>query len=249
MRARQRKKVLRIAESGGWFRLALFAMAMLVLTPDASGYVITNDGQSIDVDPITASVGAATYYNYGGSANGGDPAFGPEADTGFFWLYRQEGSTDLQLGMIFNVEGNEADRRLQMFFTNLPASGSHQVHVADDDSTELRYNSTFNRFGGSWYWSDYTDGGVIGDFDASPAEPWELHVRIGDPSGNTVNAYDWYFLSGENKKNAVPLSFFNGPGLDDDVQLTISIPEPATLALLAIGGAGILLQGRRSRRT
>ncbi|ARN55871.1 hypothetical protein [Sedimentisphaera salicampi] len=229
--------------------LSIAALLLSLYALPVSAVSVSNDGSSFNVNPITGSETAAQYYDYGGLANGGNPDFGPESRKGFFWLYEQEGTSTMQLCMIVNRQGGVASNVDMRFFNadaGLPA-GFDTVLVADDKSSELQYEASENEFQGNWLWSSYGDGGVIGDLLSNPEENSEIQVAV----GNTASTdFDWYFVSQGESKYANPLNFyddgtFEGSGSLTDPQMIITIPEPASIAIL---GLGLLLKDRRRNR-
>lgn len=223
----------------------LFLLGLLFYSQSAFAYFIVNDGNTFDIDPIVGNESASAYYNY--QPNSGDPAFGPEKDKGFFWLYRQTGSEDIQLGVIFNVDGGRSSAGdVDMIFFNLPATAD-TVHV-EDDGDEISYNQTDEVFEGDWYWSMFADGGVIGDFEADPSTDWEIHVAVGNEASTE---FSWYFLSSDWQTNKYgrPLNFYNDGTLEDsgslaNIQLRINsgeaqVPLPGAVWLLVSGLAGV----------
>lgn len=233
--------------------VTLIALLAFFYASNAFAYKIINNGNTYSLDPIVADQTPEDYYSYNDpQRSSGVPPFGPEANTGFFWLYRQSSSDLLQLGVIFNKDGEGDSNRMEMKFFNadgLPSS-AHNVYVSDE-SDELRYYVD-GYFKGAWYWmKSYTDGGVIGDFDATPAQPWEIHVAVGR---GAATEYQWYFLSSDysqgDNKYARPLTFTNDGGLTE-IQLRISssdVPAPAAVWLLGSGLLGLTGLRRKFRK-
>ncbi|AQQ08926.1 hypothetical protein L21SP3_00719 [Sedimentisphaera cyanobacteriorum] len=219
--------------------LSIGGAFLLIFVLPASAILVSNDGTSFNVNLITGTETAAQYYNYGGLLNGGSPDFGPESEKGFFWLYEQEGSSTLQLCMIVNTQGGTASNVDMRFFnadSGLP-DGFETVLVADDKSSELKYEGSKNEFEGNWNWSSYGDGGVIGDLLSNPEENSEIHIAVGNLASTD---FDWYFVSQGEDKYANPLIFyddgtFETSGSLNDSQMIITIPEPATITLIGLG--------------
>ena len=106
------------------FFLALIAVGAIGLfstSASAISFKIENGVTDVGVTPLADAQTAVEYYNY--SPFYGEPAFGPEANTGFFWLYEDTNTGDLSLGMIFN-EYDPALGRLPGGAVNLSLAGS-----------------------------------------------------------------------------------------------------------------------------
>jgi hypothetical protein len=175
---------------------AIGAACLFVAPASAITFKIENGLTDVEVIPLADAKSAIEYYDY--SPFYGSPAFGPEANTGFFWLYEDTNTGDISLGMIFNdyqpelgpVPGGAA--RLTLTGSILE---DLSLDFKDDpnplDSKDLKVTGDAWILNFTWY-AMYTDGGVIGGLEGfSPSD--EITIALNSSRG--IN--DWYFLSGD----------------------------------------------------
>lgn len=227
--------------------LAAIGAACLFGTPaSAITFKIENGLTDVVVTPLADAKTAIEYYNY--SPYYGTPAFGPEANTGFFWLFEDTNTGDISLGMIFNEYQPELDR-----FPGGAVSLSLAGSVLEDLSLDFKDDpdpldaKNLDTTGDAWnlqfsWWSRYTDGAVIGGLNAfSPTD--EITITL----NRSRNVDDWYFLTGDPvNPDRIPLDMSNPLVLYDPPTPT---PEPASIFLLGSGLLGLAGLGRRFRKS
>ena len=77
--------------------VAIGAMGLFATSASAINFKIENGLTDVGVTPLADAQSAIDYYDYIPTIPG-HPLFGPEANTGFFWLYEDTNTGDLSLG-------------------------------------------------------------------------------------------------------------------------------------------------------
>jgi hypothetical protein len=227
--------------------LAAIGAASLFSAPaSAITFKIENGLTDVEVTPLADAKSAIEYYDY--SPFYGSPAFGPEANTGFFWLYEDTNTGNISLGMIFNEYQPELGK-VPGGAVRLTLAGSILEDLSfdfkdDPDPLDTKhFDVTGDVWTLNWAWfAMYTDGGVIGGLDAfSPSD--EITIALNSSRG--IN--DWYFLTGDPvNPNRILLDMSNPLVLYDPPTPT---PEPASIFLLGSGLLGLAGLGRRFRKS
>ena len=68
--------------------MLFFALTFCASSSVATPYTISNGDAMANIIPLSDSQTAGEYYSYGGwdGTQSGDPAFGTESGTAFFWI-------------------------------------------------------------------------------------------------------------------------------------------------------------------
>lgn len=226
---------------------ALVFMGMLgILASDAAAisFKIRNGDTDVSVDPLSDAKTAAEYYDYDHS---GHPAFGPEARTGFFWLYEDANTGDYSLGMIMNIKSDagipDSAGRASLTISGLMDDAFLDVH--DDPGDRIVTGEDYWRLGFS-YNNLNTDGAVIGGLN-----DFSLDDEILIDLGYSWNIDTWYFLTGDpNDPDRILLDMNDSLVIYDPIPepAPTPTPEPATMLLIGSGLLGLGTFGRRFKK-
>lgn len=223
--------------------LLMLAAALVATNAYSYPFAISNGATDVDVEVLTDAQTAEDYYNY--IPYSGYPPFGPEANTGFFWLYEDSNSGEVSLGMIFNerqesLETASGGNALIQIAGLLEGSAmSVQDDAMDVEKRHVIVSEDTWEIGFRWY-NNNTDGAVISGLTDFGVED-EITISLLGSTG--IDA--WYFLSGD-AVNPDRIALDMGQALTIyDPPPPTPTPEPATLFLV---GSGLLGMGALRRR-
>ena len=199
-------------------------------------YSIESGVVSQSVNPLADAQTAAGYYDYPFEAASGNPDFGPEDDTAFFWLYTDTGTGVLSLGMIFdkrNPAGTGDGGNMNLTTSGMPAGTFVSV---EDDPPEVGVDLVNGTEG--WGWNAFnTDGGMVSGLEGTT---WIIDIVFNSFAG-LENGF--FFLTGPDPLNPTKIA------LDIEAGSTLRIiasevPEPGTLLLLSLGLLALCTRSR-----
>ena len=99
-----------------------------------------------------------------------------------------------------------------------------------------------SKYGYEFGWTEGAGGNVSTSYGIAPAGTGQIVVNVANPiagqKGFSFNTTDYYYSINDWANSTIYLDFEGGGTV---------IPEPATMALLGLGGLGVLLRGRRSK--
>ena len=149
---------------------------------------------SVDVTPFPGNLTATANYNYYDAS--AHLTHGPGSDIYVSKIYFYEGTDGLYLFFHHNIHGQGGENCVN--WTIIVKGNELQDSVIlSDDSGELTLASTdtknkINTYQGNWWYSDRTDGGIIGPFVGSG---FSIKVELGEV-GNITDSL-LYSATGE----------------------------------------------------